>query len=496
MLSILNAVHWIIEFAATLLVFVVGVSIVVLLVMYLIDIRQTEHTIRRNFPILGRFRYFFEFVGEFFRQYFFASDREELPFNRAQRSWAYRAAKNLDNTVAFGSTKDLTKGGSLFFLNDPFPPLPSDYEKAEPEALIIGPFTKNPYQPKCFFNISAMSFGALSAPAVNALSRGAGMAGCWMNTGEGGLSPYHFVGNCDVVFQIGTAKYGVRDENGGLSDDKLKAVAQHKQVKMFEIKLSQGAKPGKGGILPGNKVSKEIATIRGIPEGEDSISPNRHLDIDSIPSLLAFVERVRRVTEKPVGIKLVLGTVEWLDDFCKAINHEGPECAPDFITLDGGDGGTGAAPLSLIDDVGLRLQESLPLLADTLKKYSLDKRIPIIAAGKLITPDQVAWALAMGASFVNTARGFMFALGCVQALKCNKNTCPTGITTHDPDLQKGLVTSDKARRVMHYQQNMEKEVAIIAHSCGVMHPRQLQRRHIRMMDGDGHCVPLNELYPQ
>jgi glutamate synthase domain-containing protein 2 len=264
---------------------------------------------------------------------------------------------------------------------------------------------------------------------------------------------------------------------------------------MIEIKLSQGAKPGKGGILPGGKVTPEIASIRGIPVGHDSISPNRHMDIESNSELLDQIEHVRRITGKPVGIKAVLGASGWLDSLFEEINSRGIESAPDFFTVDSADGGTGAAPMPLIDDVGLPIRESLPFLVDKLCEYGLRERVKVIASGKLVTPTNVAWALCVGADFINSARGFMFALGCIQALQCNKNTCPTGITTHDPDLQKGLNPEDKAVRVMHYQKNMVKEVGIIAHSCGVREPRQLRRHHARIVTENGLSIPLNKLHP-
>ncbi|SIQ92667.1 FMN-binding glutamate synthase family protein [Marinobacterium stanieri] len=462
-------------------------------VMYQIDKRQTAHTIRRNYPLLGRFRYIFEELGEFFRQYFFAMDREEMPFNRAQRSWVYRAAKNIDNTIAFGSTRDLRKPGTYYFLNCPFPTLSEDAAGTQP--MRIGPYCRTPYEAPSFLNVSGMSFGALSAPAVTALSKGAARAGCWMNTGEGALSKYHLEGGCDIVFQIGTAKYGVRNSEGRLDDAKLAKVAEIEQVRMFEIKLSQGAKPGKGGILPGDKVTPEIAETRGIPVGQASISPNRHPEIASIDDLLDFIAHVREVTGKPVGFKLVLGSTDWLDSFCEAVLKRGSEAAPDFITLDSSDGGTGAAPMPLMDSVGLPLRESLPLLVNKLHQHNLRNRVRIIASGKLINPTDVAAAICLGADFVVTARGFMFALGCIQALQCNKNTCPTGITTHDPKLQQGLVPDVKAERVANFHQNLVHEVELIAHSCGVTEPRQLRREHAAVVVDGGGAVPLNILYP-
>jgi glutamate synthase domain-containing protein 2 len=462
-------------------------------VLYVADRTQTEHAIRRNYPVIGRFRYFFEYLGEFFRQYFFAQDREEMPFNRAQRAWVYRAAKNLSNTVPFGSTRDLRPPGTILFVNAPFPTLGQD--SVPPAPVTIGPGARQPYTTRSLFNVSAMSFGSISQPALEALTAGAAKAGIWLNTGEGGLSPHHLSGGCDLVFQIGTAKYGVRDAQGLLSDERLASIAAHPQVRMFEIKLSQGAKPGKGGILPAAKVTAEIAAIRGIPEGQDSISPNRHTDIGSNEELLDMLARLRAVTGKPAGFKAVIGGVDWIDSLCAAIRLRGEEAAPDFITLDGADGGTGAAPMPLMDDMGLPLRESLPLLVDALCRHGLRERIRVIASGKLITPTDVAWALCMGADFIQTARGFMFALGCIQAMQCNKNTCPTGITTHDKRLQRGLVPQEKAERVAHYARNMAYEVGMIAHACGVQEPRQLRRHHARMVQADGRSLPLSALYP-
>ncbi|MEJ2115045.1 MAG: FMN-binding glutamate synthase family protein [Gammaproteobacteria bacterium] len=481
------------EIAALLFIFALGILVLSAVIIFIIDKSQTTHAIRHNFPVIGRFRYFFEDLGEFFRQYFFAMDREELPFNRAERSWVYRAAKNVDNTIAFGSTRDLRPAGTVLFVNCPFPTL--DQDAVPTSDVTIGPHTPHPYTTNSIFNISGMSFGAISKPAVLALSNGARMAGCWMNTGEGGLSPFHLQGGADIVFQIGTAKYGVRDEAGNLSDDKLRQVAAHEQVKMFELKLSQGAKPGKGGILPGGKVTEEIAKIRGITVGTDSISPNRHPEIDSADDLLDTLEHIRNVTGKPVGFKAVIGAYGWIDALCEGINKRGMESAPDFITIDSADGGTGAAPMSLMDYMGLTIEESLPLVVDRLKAHGLRERIKIAASGKLITPAEVAWAFAVGADFVNSARGFMFSLGCIQALQCNKNTCPTGITTHNKKLQTGLDPTIKAERVRNYAQNMVHEVGVIAHSCGVKEPRLLRRCHARIVHPDGKSVPLNELYP-
>lgn len=483
----------ILEFMAYLFILAVGIGAIGLSVLYVIDITQTEHAVRRNFPVIGRLRYFFEGLGEFFRQYFFALDREEMPFNRAERSYVYRAAKKVDTTVAFGSTRDLRPVGQSLFVNSPYAILEENAVPLSP--MTIGPYAQRPYVATSVFNISGMSYGAISRPATLALSNGAREAGVWLNTGEGGLSSFHLEGGADIVFQIGTAKYGVCDENGDLSDERLRIVAGHEQVKMFEIKLSQGAKPGKGGILPAEKVSEEIALVRGIPPGKASISPNRHRDVNNSGELLDLIGRVRDVSGKPTGFKAVISTFDWLDEMFQEVHRRGIESAPDFITLDSGDGGTGAAPMSLIDYVGLPIKESLPLLADKLFEHGLKDRIRIVASGKLITPAEAAWALCVGADFVTSARGFMFALGCIQAMQCNKNTCPTGVTTHNPKLQRGLDPRDKAVRVKNYAEHMHHELAVIAHSCGIAEPRLFRREHCRIVGPDGHSRRLDEMYP-
>lgn len=480
-------------FLSSLFIFLIGVAALIVVFLYVKDVTQTGDAIRHNYPVIGRFRYIFSTLGEFFRQYFFAMDREEMPFNRAEREWVYKSSAGIDNTVAFGSTKNISLVGTPLFVNCAFPPL--DEHAASTLSIGIGPYCDEPYHAKSLINISGMSYGAISVPAVRALSKGAKLANCWMNTGEGGLSPYHLEGGCDIVFQIGTAKYGVRKMDGTLDDDKLKSVAAHPQVKMFEIKMSQGAKPGKGGILPGVKVTEEIARIRSIEPGKDSISPNRHSEIGNIKELLTFVNHVRKVTGKPTGFKSVIGAYGWLNEMCEEIQRRGIECAPDFITIDSCDGGTGAAPMPLMDDVGLSIKETLPMVVDILIRYGLRERIRVIASGKLITPSGVAWALSSGADFITSARGFMFSLGCIQALKCNRNTCPTGITTHNQRLQHGLNPEEKAVRVKHFVDKIHYGAGIIAHSCGVENPRDLSRHHCRIVQSDGKSIPLDELYP-
>ena len=486
--------EWLSTFFASIVGLMVAVVIFSVAILFFIDIRQHEDAIRRNYPVLGRFRGLFIYLGEFFRSYFFAADRDELPFNRAERDWVDHASSTQkEDTLAFGSTRSLNVPGTPIFINSAFAKLDHEYHDLKPK--IIGQACRHPYQPERLFNISGMSYGALSAPAIRALSVGAAAAGCWLNTGEGGLSSEHLSGECDLVFQIGTAKYGVRTETGLLDEEKLKTLAARPQVKMIEIKLSQGAKPGKGGILPGAKVTPEIAAIRGIPEGRDSYSPNRHPDIGNVSELLDQVSRIRELTGKPTGIKAVISDDTFLEDLCSEIRHRGSMSAPDFITVDGGEGGTGASPMPLMDLVGLPLAESLIMTANTLVRYDMKNRVRLIASGKLVTPGQVAWAMAAGADYAVSARGFMFALGCIQALKCNKNTCPTGITTNDTRLQRGLNPTDKAVRVHTYVKELTTEVQMIARSCGVAQADKLDRHHVRLVQTNGTSERMDILHP-
>ncbi len=450
------------------LLIVVAIFLAAVAGLYVHDVTQRQHTILRNYPVIGHFRYFAETWGEYMRQYQYLPDWVERPFNRLERSWIYRSCKNVSNYISFGSEAT----PSFAFRNAAFPVLEEDHKTFAGLQIGVseGPGAcAKPYLAPSFFNISGMSYGALSSAAVLALSRGARMAGVWMGTGEGGLSPYHLEGGADIVFQIGSAKYGVRDSAGNLSEERLSTIAAFENVRMIEVKLGQGAKPGKGGLLPAPKVTREIAEIRGIPEGEASVSPNRHHDIANIADLRAFIARVRRVTGLPVGVKFVVGDENFLDEwFADCVKN--PEGCPDYVHVDGGEGGTGAAPAALAESVGMPITLALPLVVDARKRYGLTQRIRIVAAGKLVTPDKVAWALCMGADFVVSARGFMFALGCIQAMKCGTGKCPTGVTASDPRLIKGLDPADKAVRVMHYAQRIRDDVEMIAHSCGLRSP--------------------------
>jgi glutamate synthase domain-containing protein 2 len=469
-----------------------GIVMLWLFILFLQDVFQKEHSIRRNFPVVGRLRYFMEEIGVFLRQYFFLNDREEQPFNRLTRSWVYQTAKGAGGMIGFGSTNDMREPGTIILVNSPYPQLEEHCEPSPP--LAIGGYCGDEaFHAKRIFNISGMSYGSLSSVAVKALARGAAASGSWLNTGEGGLSPHHLEQDCDRIFQIGTAKYGVRDSDGRLSDARLKEVAE--QVNAFEIKLAQGAKPGKGGILPAVKVNEEIARIRGIPVHTASRSPNRHIDIASPDDLLDMVVRIREVTGRPVGFKTVIADGSYPRMLSEAILRRGLDSAPDFITVDGGDGGTGAAPQALADHVGLPLSEALPMAVDVLYEAGLKDRIRVIASGRLVTSARAVWALCVGADFVNSARGFMFALGCIQSLQCNKDTCPTGITTHNRHLQKGLVPEEKGKRVARYSLGMNHEMDLLAHSCGLTHAREFRREHARIVQMAGKSIPLDELYP-
>jgi glutamate synthase domain-containing protein 2 len=463
-----------------------------LVFLFVSDITQKKHGVLRNYPIVGHLRYFFEELGEYFRQYFFSGDREELPFNRATRTWVYRLAKDKSGNIGFGSTYDLHQPGALIFVNHPFPVL--EEERLPTPSLKLGEgYAKYPFEGRSIVNVSGMSYGAISAPAVRSLSRGAAVAGCWMATGEGGLSSYHLEGGCDLIMQIGTAKYGVRDAQGNLHPDRLEELG--KVVKAFEIKLSQGAKPGRGGILPGRKVTAEIAQIRGIPEGRDSISPNRHRDISNMGELLDKIAWIRDLTGRPVGVKTAIGGWRFMNEAAELIQRRGLEFAPDFLVIDGGEGGSGAAPQALADHMGLSIDEALPRVVDALIETGLRQRVRVVASGKLVTSARAAWALCVGADFINTARGFMFSLGCIQALRCHENTCPTGVTTHNKRLQRALVVEEKYLRVANYAKNMNREIDMIAHSCGVRHARELKREHVRIVQANHQSIALSMLYP-
>ncbi len=407
---------------------------------------QTSHTLLANFGFLAQIRYLVESIGPEFRQYLFASDTEESPFNRVERAEVYRKAKGIDSTAAFGSL--LAFDRTEIKLRHSFYPV--DKNQLEPFDVAVGAARglDTTYHIRRPIMISAMSYGALGENAVRALARGARLAGTIMNTGEGGHPKYHLMEGCDLIFQMGTAKFGVRTEDGRLDESKLAALAAKEQVKMIEIKLSQGAKPGKGGLLPKEKITAEIAELRGVPMGQDVLSPAHHVECVDAASTVEFIGRIQRVSGLPTGIKFCLGRPDEFRTLVQEMRRQ--DTVPDFITVDGGEGGTGAAPKSFMDDLGLPLFEALPVVHRILRIEGVRDRLVIFASGKLVSPGKQLKALSFGADVAYSARGFLLALGCIQALQCNRNTCPVGITTHQKQLQSGLDIVDKARRVSNY----------------------------------------------
>jgi glutamate synthase domain-containing protein 2 len=439
----------------------------------LLDFTQDKQAIRRNFPLLAHFRFFFESIRPEIRQYFLETDTEELPFSRAQRTIAYQRAKNTVDKRPFGTQLDLYET-HYEWINHSI--APAEIENHDFRISVGGPDCAKPYSASVF-NISAMSFGALSANAVLALNEGAKRGGFYHDTGEGSISRYHRERGGDLTWEIGSGYFGCRDADGRFDAAKFAASAGSDQVKMIEIKLSQGAKPGHGGVLPGAKVTPEIAAARGVPLGVDCISPARHSAFSTPLELIAFVARLRGLSRgKPVGIKLAIGHPwEWFS-IVKAMLETG--VAPDFIVVDGGEGGTGAAPLEFTDHVGAPLREGLMLVHNTLVGVNLRDRIRIGAAGKIVTGFDIARTIAMGADWCNSARGFMFALGCIQSQTCHTGRCPTGVTTQDPGRMRALVVPDKAERVFQFHQNTLKALKELLAAAGLNHPRELGPEHV------------------
>ena len=472
-----------------------GVLALIVAIIAVRDLTQRKHAITRNFPVIGHFRYLFEEMGQPLRQYFFAGDLEERPYNRVTRSWVYASAKGQNNMIGFGSQVDHNEPGRMHIVPSMYPTLKRvDATEADsPRPRIIGAKRRQPYHPRRFANISGMSYGALSPNAVRALSRGAKLAGCYMSTGEGSLSPYHIEGGGDILYQLGPAKFGCRTTDGRFDDQKAAQILALPQVKMVEIKLAQGAKPGNGGMLPKEKITEEIAAIRGIPMGVDCQSPNRFEEFDDPVSLLDFIDQVRKLTGKPIGLKMVVGSAAEVDELCREIRKHGD--GPDFIAVDGNEGGSGAAPLALTDYVGLPLVDALVTVDNALRREGLRDDVTLIASGKIATGGEVATHLALGADIVHIARGFLFSIGCIQALRCHTNTCPTGVTTQNRWLQSGLDPADKGIRVANYSLALERDVQMITHACGLTHPSQLHRGHVVMNISPGVRKPFIDMFP-
>ncbi|MBL3644215.1 FMN-binding glutamate synthase family protein [Bacillus sp. RHFB] len=490
------------------------------------DDTQKQHSILRNFPLIGRIRYMTEQIGPELRQYLFENNNEGTPFSRKEFEDVVKAGKYKERLIGFGSERDFNEAG-YYIRNSMFPNLREElridnsqkintkvYEvdeeglltrkekredrQIEPyflrdeDAVIIGGDTcRNPFKLKGLVGQSAMSYGALGENAITALSRGLGLAGgTWMNTGEGGLSKYHLSGNPDIMMQIGPGLFGVRTPGGEFSLEEFKKKSEIEQVKAFEIKLAQGAKI-RGGHIEGRKVTEEIAQIRMVEPGQTINSPNRFYEFKNFNELFEFVERMRDVGGKPVGIKIVVGDLDALEEMTKTMRDTGK--GPDFITVDGGEGGTGATYQELADAVGLPIMSALPLVDEMLKKYGVRNRVKLIASGKLTSPDKVAVALAMGADLVNIARGFMISVGCIMAEICHTNHCPAGVATTDSKLQEGLVIEEKQYRVANYVISLREGLFNLAAAAGIDTPTKFERKHIVHKDEWGRVSPVRDI---
>ena len=461
------------------------------------DLTQTRQAIRRNYPILAHFRFFFESIRPEIRQYFLESDTEQTPFSRAQRSIVYQRAKSALDKRPFGTLVDVYASGHEW-INHSL--APRELDQHDFRIKVGGPQCTQPYDCSVL-NISAMSFGALSANAIMALNGGARRGNFYHDTGEGSISRHHRVHGGDLVWEIGSGYFGCRHADGSFSAERFAENASAAQVKMIELKLSQGAKPGHGGVLPGPKVSAEIAEARGVPAGVDCISPAAHSAFATPVELLEFVGRLRDLAGgKPVGFKLAIGHPWEFFSIAKAILKTG--IRPDFIIVDGGEGGTGAAPVEFADHVGAPLTEALLLVHNTLVGTGLRADIRIGTAGKIITAFDMARTIALGADWCNAARGFMFALGCIQSLSCHTSSCPTGVATQDPWRQRALVPEAKIDRVFNFHQNTLKALKELIGAAGLMHPRELGPEHvirrvsrteIRSLAALHHWVKPNEL---
>lgn len=456
------------------------------------DLLQKRHTIERNFPVFGRLRFLMEDLRPKIYQYFIESDTNGTPFNRMNRSVIYQRAKKVDDTRPFGTELDVYQNG-YEWLNHSIGAIDHNQLDLSPRVLVGGPECKQPYLASVF-NISAMSFGSLSQNAILALNSGAKIGNFAHNTGEGGLSHYHLQPGGDIIWQIGTGYFSCRNSDGTIDFDAFAERAILPQVKMIEIKLSQGAKPGHGGILPAAKVTPEIAKIRLVEMGKDVISPPYHTAFSNPLEMMHFIQKLRDLSGgKPVGFKLCVGHKSEFLAICKAMIKTG--IYPDFITVDGGEGGTGAAPLEFSNSVGMPLREALAFIYDALTGFDIKKHIKIIASGKVATGFDLVKNFALGADMCNSARGMMFALGCIQALECNSNTCPTGVATQDKSLMKGLVIEDKKTRVANFQKQTVSSAVQMIGAAGLQHPDDIHRMFIYRRVSHSQIQTYAELFP-
>ena len=448
------------------------------------DMLQKKHTIRRNYPVVGNIRYLLEGIRPEIMQYFIENDTEGRPINRLFRSLIYERSKKVNDNTPFGTQVNVYEEG-YEWLDHSINAIHHNNKEGGPRVMVGGPQCNKPYSAS-ILNISAMSFGSLSQNAVMAMNKGARMGRFAQNTGEGGLSPYHLKHQGDLIWQIGTGYFGCRTKDGNFSPENFKATVSSENVKMVEIKLSQGAKPGHGGILPAAKNTEEISKIRGTIPHTDVISPPVHSAFEGSGGLMHFIEKLRDLSDgKPIGFKLCIGVKSEFDDLCKAMVKTGIK--PDFIAVDGGEGGTGAAPIEFSNSMGMPLRDGLAFAVDTLRGYGLKKDIKVIASGKVFSGFHMARLFALGADMINSARAMMMATGCIQALECHTNRCPVGVATQDKGLMKGLVVEDKATRVANYHEETVKSFMELIAGAGMHSPEELKRKHINRR------VSMNEI---
>lgn len=476
---------------------VIAVFVCIIVIIGILDLSQKKHTLKRNFPVFGRFRYIAEALGPPIRQYFIANNREELPFNRSQRSWIYASSKGENNYEGFGTDKDIY-AANYIFINPKMFPFKVEKEHINhssqdpyflPCAKVMGLShnRKKPYRPYSIVNISAMSYGSLSAQAQSSLNQGAAMVGAYHNTGEGGLSPYHQEG-ADVIFHVGTGYFGcgITGEDGlrYFSFEKLEELVLNKysKVRAIEVKLSQGAKPGKGGVLPAKKNTPEIAAIRGVDPYTDVLSPSYHTAFSNVRELVDFIEEIANRTGLPVGIKSAVGDLEQWKELAEIMEKE--NMGPDFITIDGGEGGTGAAPPSFADHVALPWIYGFSEVYQVFKEKGITNDIVFIGSGKLGFPSEIMKAMALGADLINVAREAMLSIGCIQAQECHTDKCPTGIATQNKWLSGGIDPRLKSVRFAKYIKTLRKETLEMAHACGYEHPSQIKMKDIDISCGD------------
>ncbi len=462
------------------------------IIMGIVDMTQQKHAIRRNFPVIGRMRYLLESIRPEIMQYFVETDTEGRPINRIFRTLVYQRSKKVNDTTPFGTQMNVYRSGYEWMDHSMY--VQNTYEKhTYPRMLVGGKDCIKPYNAS-LLNISAMSFGSLSKNAVLALNKGAEIGNFAHNTGEGGISPYHLEHNGDLIWQIGTGYFGCRTDDGNFCAENFKKSAINEQVKMIEIKLSQGAKPGHGGVLPAIKNTEEIANIRHVKPHTDVLSPPSHSVFSNSLEMMDFIKQLRDLSGgKPIGFKLCIGKKEEFIDLCNAMLTTGIK--PDFITVDGGEGGTGAAPVEFSNSIGMPLREGLVFVHDTLVGLDLKDEIKIIASGKILTGFHMVRAKALGADLCNSARAMMLAVGCIQARECNINTCPTGVATQNKSLMKGLVPEEKALRAANYhEESLHSFMEMIA-AAGLKDHDEIQRKHVNRRVGMHKIAKYNEIYP-